>query len=106
MALWFKFKPTLGESDANLRRDLAHTVGSQTESREMRHEEAVVIGAGRDRFVPALLAGVLVFAALYFGRIVLEPVAFVLFAMALVEPFQTAVRSGWGSRLRSPSQFC
>ena len=91
MALWFKFKPTLGESDANLRRDLAYTVVSQTESREMRHAEAVVIGAGRDRFVPALLAGVLVFAALYFGRIVLEPVAFVLFAMALVEPFQTAV---------------
>jgi AI-2 transport protein TqsA len=51
----------------------------------MLHAEAVVIGAGRDRFVPALLAGV------YFGRIVLEPVAFVLFAMALVEPFQTAV---------------
>ena len=91
MALWFKFKPTLGESDANLRRDLAHTVVSQTESREMRHAEAVVIGVGRDRFVPALLAGVLVFASLYFGRIVLEPVAFVLFAMALVEPFQTAV---------------
>ena len=91
MALWFKFKPTLGESDANLRRDLAHTVMSQTESRETRHAEAVVIGVGRDRFVSALLAGVLVFAALYFGRIVLEPVAFVLFAMALVEPFQTAV---------------
>jgi predicted PurR-regulated permease PerM len=90
MALWFKFKPTLGESDANLRRD-AHTVVSQTESREMRHAGAVVIGVGRDRFVSALLAGVLVFAALYFGRIVLEPVAFVLFAMALVEPFQTAV---------------
>jgi len=91
MALWFKFNPTLGESDANLRRDLSHTVMSQTESRETRHAEAVVIGVGRDRFVPALLAGVLVFASLYFGRIVLEPVAFVLFAMALVEPFQTAV---------------
>ena len=91
MALWFKFNPTLGESDANLRRDLSHTVMSQTESRETRHAEAVVIGVGRDRFVSALLAGVLVFAALYFGRIVLEPVAFVLFAMALVEPFQTAV---------------
>jgi len=91
MALWFKFKPALGESDANLRRDLSHTVTSQTESMETRHAEAVVIGVGRDRFVSALLAAVLVFAALYFGRIVLEPVAFVLFAMALVEPFQTAV---------------
>ena len=91
MALWFKFKPTLGESDANLRRDLSHTVMSQTESMETRHAEPMVIGVGRDRFVSALLAGVLVFAALYFGRIVLEPVAFVLFAMALVEPFQTAV---------------
>jgi AI-2 transport protein TqsA len=39
---------------------------------------------------------VLVSATLYLGRIVFEPIAFVLFAMALVEPFQRAaeVRAG------------
>jgi hypothetical protein len=53
----------------------------------MSNEEAVRTGAGRDRFVPALFAVVLVSAALYFARIVFEPIAFVLFAMALVWPF-------------------
>jgi len=62
----------------------------------MSDEVAVVTGAGRDRFVPALFAVVLVSAALYFGRIVLEPVAFVLFAMALVWPFQKAVEVRMG----------
>jgi AI-2 transport protein TqsA len=62
----------------------------------MSNGEAVVTGAGGDRFVPALFAVVLVSAALYFGRIVLEPVAFMLFAMALVWPFQkwVEVRTG------------
>jgi predicted PurR-regulated permease PerM len=62
----------------------------------MSNEEAVVTGAGRDRFVPALFAVVLVSAALYFARIVFEPIAFVLFAMALVEPFQKAVEVRMG----------
>jgi len=39
---------------------------------------------------------VLVSAALYFARIVFEPVAFVLFAMALVWPFQKAVEVRMG----------
>jgi AI-2 transport protein TqsA len=62
----------------------------------MSNEEAVRTGAGRDRFVPALFAVVLVSAALYFARIVFEPVAFVLFAMALVWPFQKAVEVRMG----------
>jgi AI-2 transport protein TqsA len=59
----------------------------------MSNEQAVVTimtDAGRNRFVTAVFAVVLVSAALYFGRIVLEPVAFMLFTMALVEPFQKA----------------
>src|ERR1700730_19245443 len=90
-ALWSKLKRAYRASDAIPRRDLGHTLGSQTKSREISDEEAVRTGAGRDRFVPALFAVVLVSAALYFARIVFEPVAFVLFAMALIEPFQTAV---------------
>jgi predicted PurR-regulated permease PerM len=39
---------------------------------------------------------VLVSAAIYFGRLVLEPVAFVLFTMALVEPFQKSVEARMG----------
>lgn len=52
--------------------------------------EPLVTGAGRNRIVSAVLTVVLVSAALYFGRIVFEPVAFVLFTMALVEPFEKA----------------
>jgi AI-2 transport protein TqsA len=62
----------------------------------MSNGEAVVTGAGRDRVVSAVFAVVLVSAALYFGRIVLEPVAFMLFAMALVWPFQRAVEVRMG----------
>ena len=62
----------------------------------MSDEVAVVTGAGRDRFVPALFAVVLVSAALYFARIVFEPIAFVLFAMALVWPFQKAIEIRMG----------
>lgn len=62
----------------------------------MSNGEAVVTGAGRDRFVPALFAVVLVSATLYFARIVFEPIAFVLFAMALVWPFQKSVEIRMG----------
>ena len=65
----------------------------------MSNEQAVltiVTGVGRDRFVTAVFAVVLISAALYFGRVVLEPVAFVLFTMALVEPFQKAVEIKMG----------
>jgi AI-2 transport protein TqsA len=62
----------------------------------MSKVELAVTGAGRDRFVTAVFAVVLVSAALYFGRIVFEPIAFMLFAMALVEPFQKAADVRFG----------
>ena len=62
----------------------------------MSNEEAVVTGAGRDRIVSAILAVVLVSAALHFARIVLEPIAFVLFTMALVAPFHEAAEARMG----------
>ncbi|MGH6821614.1 MAG: AI-2E family transporter, partial [Methylocella sp.] len=65
----------------------------------MSNEQAVVrivTDAARNRFIIAVFAVVLVSAALYFGRIVLEPVAFVLFTMALVEPFQKAAAVMFG----------
>jgi AI-2 transport protein TqsA len=65
----------------------------------MSTEQAVVTavtGAARNRAVSAIFGVVLVCAALYLGRVVFEPIAFVLFAMALVEPFERAaeVRAG------------
>ena len=65
----------------------------------MSDEQAIVrivTDAARNQLIVAVFAVVLVSAALYFGRIVLEPVAFMLFTMALVEPFQKAaeVRCG------------
>jgi predicted PurR-regulated permease PerM len=62
----------------------------------MSHEEAIVTGARPDRFVRALFTVVLVPTALYLGRSVLEPIAFVLFAMALVWPFQKAAEARMG----------
>ncbi|MGO9722503.1 MAG: AI-2E family transporter [Methylocella sp.] len=95
-SVWFNLKRASRATDANLRRDLAQLSESQTASSEISNREAVVTGAGRDRFVPAIIAVVLVSAALYFGRLVLEPVAFVLFTMALVEPFQKSVEARMG----------
>jgi AI-2 transport protein TqsA len=62
----------------------------------MSNKELVVTSAGRDRIVSAVFGVVLVSAALYFARIVFEPVAFVLFAMALVEPFHKAAEVRFG----------
>ena len=65
----------------------------------MSDEQAVVrivTDAARNRFIVAVFAVVLVSAALYFGRIVLEPVAFMLFTMALVEPCQKAAEVRFG----------
>ncbi|MGA3342194.1 MAG: hypothetical protein ABSD11_16630, partial [Methylocella sp.] len=61
--MWFNLKRDSRAADASLRRDLAQLSGSQTASREMSNEAAVVTGAGRDRFVPAIIAVVLVSAA-------------------------------------------
>jgi AI-2 transport protein TqsA len=65
----------------------------------MSNEQAavtIVTDAGQNRFVTAAFTVVLVTAALYFGRVVFEPIAFMLFAMALVEPFQKAVEVRMG----------
>jgi AI-2 transport protein TqsA len=68
----------------------------------MGDEQAVlkiVTDAARNRFIVAIFGVVLVSAALYFGRLVLEPVAFVLFTMALVEPFQQTAEARVGKPL-------
>ena len=68
----------------------------------MRNDQAVnsiLKDADRNRFTGAILIVVLVFAALYFGRVVLEPVAFMLFVMALVEPFQRAAEDRFGKAI-------
>jgi hypothetical protein len=67
----------------------------------MSSEHAVAADAGRKHVVPVIVAVVLVSGVLYFGRSVLEPIAFVLFAMALVEPFReaTVARLGKGVAL-------
>ena len=60
----------------------------------MSKEELAVSGAGRGGFVHVLFAVVLVSAALYFARVVLEPIAFALFGMALVWPLQKTLEAG------------
>jgi AI-2 transport protein TqsA len=55
-------------------------------------DELAASGIGRG-FVHVLFAAVLVSAALYFAHIVLEPIAFALFGMALVWPFQKALEA-------------
>jgi len=64
-----------------------------SEGKEMRHEEAAVNGAELGRFIQVLFAAVLVSATLYLARVVFEPIAFALFGIALVWPFQKAVEA-------------
>jgi predicted PurR-regulated permease PerM len=59
----------------------------------MSNEEPVVNDARLGRFIQALFAVFLVSAALYFARIVFEPIAFALFGMALVRPFQKTLEA-------------
>jgi AI-2 transport protein TqsA len=99
MAMWFKFKSTSPARKAIPRRDLTLALRSQTETGDGSKVEAGVTNVSRDRFLPALIAVVLVSGALYFGRVVLEPVAFVLFTMALVEPFQKSVEVRMGKAM-------
>ena len=49
--------------------------------------------SGMARSVQLLLATFLVVAALYLARVVFEPIAFTLFDMALVQPFQKALEA-------------
>jgi predicted PurR-regulated permease PerM len=53
----------------------------------------VMNGVGLDRYVQVVWAVVLTSVALYLARSVFEPIAFALFCMALVWPFQRAVES-------------
>ncbi len=55
--------------------------------------------AAKYRFLTVIFTVVLASSALYFGRVVLEPIAFVLFVMALVEPFQKAAEGRFGKGL-------
>ncbi len=58
------------------------------------HKETLVIdGAGPGRFIPVVLAAVLVSAALYLARAVFEPIAFALFGLALVWPLKKALEA-------------
>ena len=59
----------------------------------MSSEERIMNGAGMTPFIQVLFAVTLVFAVLYFARIVFEPIAFALFGMAIIWPFQKAVES-------------
>src|SRR5437016_3936981 len=68
----------------------------KTGGQKMSNVEPAATGAGRNRIVTAVFAVVLVSAALYFGRVVFEPIAFMLFTMALVEPFQKAAEVRFG----------
>lgn len=53
-------------------------------------------GGGRNRFNPFVqhvVAAFVVIAALYFARVIFEPIAFTLFSLALVWPFQKALEA-------------
>src|ERR1700749_13315 len=58
------------------------------------HKQDVSMGTGgRSGVVNALLATVLLSAAFYFARVVLEPIAFALFGIALVWPLLKALEA-------------
>ena len=59
----------------------------------MSHEEPAGNGTERRGIVRILLATLLVTVALYLARVVFEPIAFALFGMALVWPFQKALET-------------
>ena len=68
----------------------------------MRNQDVdapTVIAVPGGRFGSAVFIVVLFSGALYFGRAVLEPVAFVIFAVALVEPFLSAAEARVGKPL-------
>ncbi|HMA73139.1 MAG TPA: AI-2E family transporter [Xanthobacteraceae bacterium] len=59
----------------------------------MSNEAPVMNDTRLGRFIQVLVAVILVSAALYFARVVFEPIAFALFGMALVWPFQKAMEA-------------
>jgi predicted PurR-regulated permease PerM len=59
----------------------------------LKKEELSMFEVAPSGFVQALLAVVLVSAAFYLARVVLEPIAFAFFGMALVAPLQKALET-------------
>ena len=59
----------------------------------MTDDGSVLNGTARVRLIPTLWAAVLVAAVLYFARSVFPPVAFALFAMAIVWPVQRSLQA-------------
>src|SRR5215472_7777911 len=59
----------------------------------MSTEEPAVNPLGPGRRIQALFAVFLISVALYLARVVFEPIAFALFGMALVWPFQKALET-------------
>jgi hypothetical protein len=59
----------------------------------LSRDEAAFSGIGLDRYVQLVVAVALTFGILYWARSVLEPLAFALFGMALVWPFQKAAEA-------------
>jgi len=60
---------------------------------EVSHEEPAGSRIERGRIARILLATFLVTVTLYLARVVFEPIAFALFGMALVWPFQKALET-------------
>ncbi len=67
--------------------------GLKHESGTRGNGASIVTSNGGGRFVHTLAALVVASAALYFARVVFEPVAFALFGMALVSPLQKAAEA-------------
>ena len=61
--------------------------------RKVSKEKPAVNPFGPGRSIQALFAAFLISVALYLARVVFEPIAFALFGMALVRPFQKALEA-------------
>jgi AI-2 transport protein TqsA len=66
---------------------------------EIKINEKVATRIGHDRILSAVFVTVLASAGLYLGRIIFEPIAFVLFTMALVEPFRKTIEARAGKTI-------
>lgn len=72
---------------------LQGTVSERSERADVSDGEPARNRIEPDRLVRILFAAFLATAALYFARVVFEPIAFALFGMALVWPFQKALEA-------------
>lgn len=74
-------------------RALSGKRSNRTGSDELIADQGTINPDATNSFVGILFAVVLTSAALYFGRVLLEPIAYALFAMALVRPVQEALEA-------------